>query len=120
MKLLLIFALVYCACNIISAVDVKVTCTDAGECIRCSQDELNEDYCKESGKKMKVLCSGKGVGIKQDDYRSCYLTAGDEQLRVLLFQVAMAIIGGLAYWGVQSRKQLNMTLFEHRKQRHHQ
>eukprot|EP01035_Chromulina_nebulosa_P021175 gene21175-27433_t len=29
----------------------------------------------------------------------------------------MAIIGGLAYWGVQSRKPQHMSRFDYRKQR---
>ena len=91
--------------------DMKINCVDVGQCVLCSQDEMLEDYCKETGKKMKVTCPR-----IDDDYRSCNLTAADEQLRVVIFQVMMALIGGLAFWGVQNRKQLNMTLFESRKQ----
>ena len=58
--------------------DVKVSCVDAGECVLCSNDEMSEDYCKETGKKMKVTCKGYP---KSDDYRPCNLTAADEQLR---------------------------------------
>lgn len=103
-------------CIVSTVIDSKVLrCVDVGECSKCSSFEMEEDYCKETGKKIQISC--KGYGTKEiDDYRSCKLTAQDDQLRVLVFQAFMAVIGGLAYWGVKSRKQQNMTRFEHRKQ----
>ncbi len=97
--------------------NVNLNCVDAGECVQCSVNELEAEYCRETGKKMKILCTSKGH-FTTDDFKSCNLTAKDEQFRVIIFQVAMAVIGGLAYWGVQNRKQINMSLFEHRKQRY--
>jgi hypothetical protein len=62
---------------------------------------------------MKQLCYEKGN--KFDDWRACLLTAEDDQIRVIMFQAFMGLIGGLAYWGVQTRKQAHMSLFETRK-----
>jgi len=62
---------------------------------------------------MKQLCFEKDK--KFDDWRACLLTAEDDQLRVIMFQAIMGILGGLAYWGVQVRKQAHMSLFDTRK-----
>mmetsp|Transcript_5487 Transcript_5487/g.4940 ORF Transcript_5487/g.4940 Transcript_5487/m.4940 type:complete len:134 (+) Transcript_5487:87-488(+) len=93
----------------------KLTCVDKGECMKCSSYEIKEDYCKKTGKKLQIFC--KGYDTELDDFRSCNVTASDDQFRVLVFQVIMAIIGGLAYWGVQSRKPQHMSKFDYRKQR---
>jgi hypothetical protein len=61
--------------------------------------------------KMKIYCS-LDDGEDKYDYRSC---AGQNTVYVIYFQVAMALIGGLAYWGVQRRKKNSMTAFENRK-----
>lgn len=97
-----------------SQVNSKLNCVDSGECLLCSSQEMNEEYCKNTGKKMRVICKGYGTTI--NDYRSCKYTAQDDQFYVFVFQVAMALIGGISFWGVQSRKHMNMTRFEHRKQ----
>lgn len=96
-------------------INARLTCIDSGECVKCVAIEMNEEYCKETGKKLKITCQNNRAKI--EDYRSCTSTAEDNQLSVLFFQVIMAIVGGLAYWGVQARKQQNMTKFEHRKNR---
>jgi Jumping translocation breakpoint protein (JTB) len=93
----------------------KEVCVDAGSCVACDKDELDLDYCRDTGRKMKILCRGQGSKI--EDYRACQMTAEDDQIRVLIFQALMAVIGGAAYYGVQTRKQNSMTLFEYRKQR---
>ncbi len=69
--------------------------------------------CMATGKRIKIICNG----YDNNEYRSCDLTSEDQQYRVLLFQGAMAILGSLAFWGVQTRKNRNLTLFENRKLR---
>jgi hypothetical protein len=73
------------------------------------------DYCKETGRKIRTICRDPSGGRDFDDYRSCNSTAEDDQLRVFFFQIAMAIMGGLAFCVVQGRKHL--TMYDTRKQR---
>ncbi len=91
----------------------RVGCVDSGSCHLCNQSEKDMPVCKRTGKKIKIICNG----YDNDEYRSCDLTSEDEQFRVLIFQGAMAIIGSLAFWGVQVRKSRTLTLFENRKLR---
>ena len=81
----------------------------------CSRVELTEDYCQEFGRKMKVLCIyGTDKEKEKPDFRACTMTAEDEQGRVIVFQLLVGVLGGLAYYGVQIRKQKTATLFEQR------
>lgn len=73
------------------------------------------DYCKDTGRKIRTTCRDPSGGRDFDDYRSCTSTAEDDQLRVFFFQIAMAIMGGLAFCVVQGRKHL--TMYDTRKQR---
>ncbi len=91
----------------------KAGCVDSGACHLCNDSEMNLVACAATGKKIKIICNG----YDTNEFRSCDLTSEDQQYRVLLFQGAMAIIGSLAFWGVQSRKNKNLTLFENRKLR---
>ena len=110
MKIILILLLILI---IINNVYSTVKCIDDGLCMTCNKDEMDSDYCKDTGRKMKTLCYDKGT--KFDDWRACLVTVEDDQIRVIMFQALMGIIGGLAYWGVQVRKQAQMSLFETRK-----
>lgn len=38
---------------------------------------------------------------------------------VIIFQILMAVFGGLAYWGVQIRKKKTMSQFDTRRQHRH-
>ena len=89
-------------------------CVDDGVCTVCEPHDLTKSYCKPTGKSIKVKCSGAN-GVMVDDNQSCHLTPEEDQLRVILFQVMMAIIGGLAFWGVQIRKKEHANLFDVRK-----
>ena len=75
----------------------------------CSVDEPTADYCSETGRKMSITCG------KKVSWRSCEATSHDEQVHVLVFQAAMAVVGGIAYWGVQVKKAKNLSLFDTRK-----
>ena len=75
-----------------------------------------EVYCKETGRKIKQLCTSDRSTEQIEDYRSCDQTTDDDRFEFIIFQIAMAICGGLTFWGVKSRKELQMTLFENRKQ----
>lgn len=80
----------------------------------CRADELNvAEYCKKTGRKARIKC--KDGNNEFDDYKSCDKAADDGQLEVIIFQVFMGVIGGLAYWGVQARKRNTMTLFDSRR-----
>lgn len=64
---------------------------------------------------MRTLCTNRIIGQEIDDYRSCASTAEDDQLRVIFFQIFMAVLGGLAFCVVQGRK--HMTMYDTRKQK---
>jgi len=89
-------------------------CVDDGVCTICETHDLSKSYCKQTGKSIKVKCLGAN-GMMVDDNHSCLLTPEEEQIRVIFFQVMMAIIGGLAFWGVQVRKKEHSNLFDVRK-----
>ena len=71
-----------------------------------------EDYCKPTGRKIKVYCLGSLA--EENDYKSC---DKDENniMEVIQFQVIVALIGSLAFWAAQQRKKKSRTLFESRK-----
>lgn len=96
----------------------RMQCVEMGKCENCHRDETDRDYCEETGRKVKISChdqEGEGGAEEFETFRACLLTAKDEYFRVVIFQLAMGVIGGLAYWGVQIRKKKNMTLFERRR-----
>lgn len=90
-------------------------CEVIGSCTLCGASIFDTEPCRDTGRRVKIRCKDGENEI--EDYKSCSLTAEDDQLRVILFQIIMAFIGGLAYYGVQSRKRFSMTLFDHRKLR---
>ena len=75
---------------------------------------MNEEYCKHTGRKVKVRCNREDAD-SIETYQACVLSSDDEQFRVIVFQLIMGIVGGLAYWGVQIRKKENMSLFDRRR-----
>ena len=93
---------------------------EIGKCETCLRDEAERDYCEETGRKVKLSChdldeEAEEVIEEFETFRACLLTAKDEYFRVVIFQLTMGVIGGLAYWGVQMRKKKNLTLFERRR-----
>lgn len=101
--------------SVVCQVDGKPHCEDFGVCIACKKQELDEDYCKTTGRKLKIKCiDGEN---EFTDFRPCLATAEEDQIRVIVFQLLMGLIGGLAFLGVQARKKVNMTQFEYRKMR---
>lgn len=97
-------------------VESKLTCMEAGSCVKCLTEELESEYCKATNRKMKISCTEEDETVVED-YKSCHLTAEDDQLRLVIFQIIMALVGGLAYWGVQVRKANSASLFDNRKMR---
>lgn len=94
----------------------KLMCDVVGQCVSCSlNDKANHEQCRATGRIVRIKC--KGEEEEFDDYKSCQLTAEDEQIRVVIFQVVMAVIGGISYWAVQTRKKHTMSLFDYRKLR---
>jgi hypothetical protein len=98
-----------------AASNKNAVCDVIGPCRTCHSVELDAEYCRDTGKRVKIHC--KDDENEYDYYKSCNTTSDDDQFNVIVFQIAMAIIGGLAYWGVQNRKKNNMTLFDVRRQR---
>ena len=99
-----------------------------------------EDYCRETGMKVQVVCHDKittigkndenhqtnGLGkdyrpgFNKDEYhrwKSCAIQRNDLQI-FIIFQISMAIIGGLSYLGVRSRRHNAMSQFDYRKIRY--
>jgi hypothetical protein len=91
-----------------SAGSAAAECID-GVCQYCTQDEMTKKYCSETGRKMHVVCGATGT------MEACDMTPGDEQMQLILFQVVMAVIGGVAYWRLQVRKAKSLSLFDARK-----
>jgi hypothetical protein len=86
---------------------------EKGQCTPCKKEDLSADYCKPTGRMIRIICND---GEHQyEEFRPCPLTADDEQIRVIVFQVAMCVIGGLAYWAAQRRKISSMSLFDSRR-----
>lgn len=57
-------------------------------------------------------------GVEVEEYRNCLDPPVHQSLvNVFTFQILMAVIGGLALWGVQIRKKYSMSLFDSRKMR---
>jgi hypothetical protein len=94
----------------------SLMCEVSGTCILCRKDEMENEYCKETGRRIRIKC--KEGKEEFDDFKSCLRTADDDQIQVIVFQVIMGLIGGLAYWGVQARKKNTLSLFDHRKLRY--
>jgi hypothetical protein len=111
----LVFALFLTVPVVFAGTSKSLMCDVVGPCINCRSVEIDADYCRDTGKRVKIHC--KDEENEFDDYKSCTTTAEDDQVQVIIFQVFMAIFGGLAYWGVQTRKKYNMSLFDTRKLR---
>lgn len=109
-QLLLILCLVFTVVFVSSS---KLQCTEIEQCLMCKPEEIVSEYCKETGRRVKISCKDQDSVI--EDYKSCLLSAEDEQLRLIIFQVVMTIVGGLAYWGVQTRKASSLSLFDTRR-----
>lgn len=93
-------------------------CVEIGVCEKCTASQLKaSEYCKETGKRIQIKCTDTNTPTSSTyyDYKSCAITPEDDQIRVVVFQVAMAITGGLSFWAVQARKQSHMSLFDVRK-----
>ena len=91
----------------------KLQCVEIEPCLMCKTEEILAEYCKETGRRVKISCKDQDSVI--EDYKSCQLSAEDERVRLIVFEVVMAIVGGIAYWGVQMRKANSMTLFDSRR-----
>ena len=112
MKLALTLTIV---CFLFGCAQSEILCVEKGRCSVCKKEDVFNDYCKETGRMIRILCND---GEKQyEEFRSCPLSAEDDQIRVVIFQIAMGLIGALAYWAAQKRKISTMTLFDSRKLR---
>lgn len=60
----------------------------------CEASELEEEYCRATGKRLEMRCNGRSSSAEETDFRSCMATPSDEMVRVVVFQACMAIIGG--------------------------
>ena len=112
---LLLSVLIILFIEALSQVDGKPHCEDFGVCLACKKHELNEEYCRSTGRKLKIKCiDGEN---EFTDFRPCLATAEEDQIRVIVFQLLMGLLGGIAFLGVQARKKMNMTQFDYRKMR---
>ena len=110
------FVLLFMAIFLVFGTYSEILCVEKGRCSVCKKEDMFNDYCKETGRMIRILCND---GEKQsEEFRSCPLSAEDDQVRVIVFQLAMGLIGGLAYWAAQKRKISTMTLFDSRKLRY--
>lgn len=93
----------------------NILCYEKGKCKECKKEDMFNDYCKETGRTISMICND--GELQYEELRSCPLSAEDEQIRVIVFQVVMGILGGIAYWAAQKRKVTTMSLFDSRKYR---
>ena len=93
----------------------ETICVEKGTCSPCSKEDSTKDYCKETGKMRKVICND-GININEE-WRSCPMSTEDEQIRVILFQVSMGVVGAIGFWATQRRKLSTLSLFDTRKLR---
>lgn len=93
----------------------EILCVEKGSCVPCKMEDMSHDYCKQTGRMIYILCNNGET--QYEEIRGCPLTAEDEQIRVIVFQAAMCVIGGLAYWAVQKRKLGSLSLFDSRRLR---
>ena len=103
-----------CICNIFVA--GEILCVEKGSCVPCKSEDMFHDYCKQTGRMIHIVCNNGDT--QYEEIRACPLTAEDEQIRVIVFQAAMCVIGGLAYWAVQKRKLGSLSLFDSRRLRY--
>ena len=76
-----------------------------------------EEYCKETGRKISIECKfGRESTEIIADFKSCTVSAEDDQLRVIIFQVVIGVIGAGAFYVVQKRK--HMTMYDSRTRRY--
>lgn len=94
----------------------EILCVEKGTCVPCKSEDMFHDYCKPTGRMIRILCNNGET--QYEEIRGCPLTAEDEQIRVIVFQAAMCLIGGLAYWAVQKRKLGSLSLFDSRRLRY--
>lgn len=93
----------------------ELLCVEKGSCVPCKSEDMFHDYCKQTGRMIHILCNNGET--QYEEIRGCPLTAEDEQIRVIVFQAAMCVVGGLAYWAVQKRKLGSLSLFDSRRLR---
>lgn len=99
-------------------VNGEILCVEKGSCVPCKTEDMFHDYCKQTGRMIHILCNNGET--QYEEIRGCPLTAEDEQIRVIVFQAAMCLIGCLAYWAAQKRKLGNLSLFDSRRLRYKQ
>jgi len=110
-----LFVLFVLFCVLGVSVVGETLCLEKGSCTPCKTEDMFHDYCKPTGRMIRILCND---GENQyEEFRECPLTAEDEQIRVIVFQVTMCLVGGLAYWAAQKRKLSNISLFDSRRLR---
>lgn len=109
------FVLLVCL-TMLSSVVCETLCFEKGSCTPCKKEDFAADYCRPTRRMIRIICND---GEHQyEEFRACPLTAEDEQIRVIIFQVVMCLVGGLAYWAAQKRKVNTMSLFDSRKLRY--
>ncbi len=95
----------------------KSVCVELGDCMLCPTDELSNDFCLQTKRKIKISCNDGTIATEY--FRACELTKEDEKFRVIIFQLIVGIIGGLAYWCVQIKKRKSMSQFDSRRLQAH-
>jgi len=93
----------------------EIICVEKGTCFACSKDDKAKEYCKETGKMRKVICND-GINANEE-WRSCPISTEDEQIRVIVFQISMGVVGAVGFWATQRRKMNTLSLFDTRKLR---
>ncbi|TFJ83224.1 hypothetical protein NSK_005469 [Nannochloropsis salina CCMP1776] len=85
-------------------------CFVTGECIACSAEEMSQAFCQTSKRREEVTCEREEVvdGATHmrtyTTYSACARTSSDSLVEVLRFQAAMAMVGGLAFYGARHQK----------------
>lgn len=92
---------------------VYSSCSEDGPCEICPLSEAESVHCIPTQRRQSYFCT---TGGEEEEYfHSCVRTTEEEMIRVIVFELIVAIIGAASYWVVQDRKRKSMSLFESRK-----
>ncbi len=96
------------------ALSLDSSCHPIGDCIYCTEDELDYAYCRGTGKKQKYFCEAR-ESSNREIFHSCELTFSQQSFRMYMLITIMGICGVSLYFFVQYRKRYSMSSFDARK-----
>ncbi|KAJ3451996.1 jtb protein-related [Anaeramoeba flamelloides] len=81
-------------------VNCEEGCQSTGECIRCTEEEKDQEYCKETNYKQQYKCTD--LGEPKTIYKSCTNKTQDI-MSFLAFVIPMALISALSFYFIKKK-----------------